>query len=84
MIEGEPIIFEVGVSPLKTLRESLGLSQEKLARALDVSTQTISRCERGETELTFSVGQIKNLLKLLTKAGLSLEQLPDSLSTRWN
>lgn len=88
MIDGEKLdntlFFEVGVSPLKTIRERLQLSQEKLAHRLGVSTQTISRCERGDTELMLNVSQIKKLNQVVNEAGLSIDQLPDSMSSKWH
>ncbi|MEQ8959278.1 MAG: helix-turn-helix transcriptional regulator [Coleofasciculus sp. C2-GNP5-27] len=42
-----------GESPLKQLREAVGLTQEELARRIGVSTKTISNWERGAYPATF-------------------------------
>jgi len=64
-----------GESPLKQLREAVGLTQEELARRIGVSTKTISNWERGAYPATFNVPQIKALCRELR---CSLEDLPDN------
>lgn len=69
---------EVG-SPVKWIRDLLGMSQQEFASWLDVSITTVSRWERGKTPPSFTVGQIRKLLKALEPHGLSLENLPDDM-----
>jgi len=51
---------------LKTLRESLGLTQQELADKLTVTSQTISRWERGEVQP--NAGALKKLRRLQLSA----------------
>lgn len=60
-------------SPLKKLREEAGLSQEGLARIINVSVTTISRWERGAPAM-LTVPQMKALCQVF---GKSIEELPD-------
>ena len=62
---------------LKRLREEANLSQEELARLIDVSVKSISRWETGRHEPTFTIRQVKALCKAL---GKPLDSLPDDLS----
>lgn len=62
---------------LKRLREEANLSQEELARLIDVSVKSISRWETGRHEPTFTIRQVKALCKAL---GKPLDILPDDLS----
>ena len=66
-------------SPLTKLREAVGLSQEDLARLIDVSVSTISRWERGLAEPTMTVYQMKAFCSAVNK---SLDDLPNSLITQ--
>ena len=63
--------------PLKVLRGKTGLTQSKFAVALGFDPSSISKCERGLTELTFTLKQVKELAKLLGTDRLS--DLPDYL-----
>ncbi|MBW4442819.1 MAG: helix-turn-helix transcriptional regulator [Plectolyngbya sp. WJT66-NPBG17] len=63
-------------SPIKKLREAAELSQEELARLMDVSVSTISRWERGLTEPTMTVAQMKAFCNAI---GKTLDQIPNSL-----
>jgi transcriptional regulator with XRE-family HTH domain len=65
---------EEGKSPLKILREQAGLSQEQLARQVNVSVKTISNWERGVYPAMMTVPQVKALCKSLN---VTLEELPD-------
>ncbi|MBD2578230.1 helix-turn-helix transcriptional regulator [Oscillatoria sp. FACHB-1406] len=58
----------------KQLRENAGLSQEALARALDVTSKTVSNWERGVSPASLTIPQVKTLCKLLN---ITLEELPD-------
>jgi len=51
---------------VKTLRESLGLTQQELANKLRVTSQTISRWERGDTQP--SAAALKKLRKIQLSA----------------
>ena len=53
---------------IKELRKLLGLSQEQLARELDVATFTIRRWEKGQ--MNIHPGNKRRLEKLAQKAGL--------------
>lgn len=61
-------------SPLKKLRTQAGLSQEALARQIEVSVKTISNWERGVYPPMMTVPQIKALCQAL---GVTLDELPD-------
>lgn len=67
-------------SPLRAIRELLGLSQQEFATWLGVSTTTVSRWERGKTPPSFTVGQLRKLLNALEPHGLTLDNLPDDMS----
>ncbi len=76
--EQEQIPLEDTV-PLKLLREEVAKSQEDLAQAISVSSNTVSRWESGENEPTFTLLQVKKLARLF---GISeIEGLPDYLVT---
>jgi transcriptional regulator with XRE-family HTH domain len=63
-------------SPLKKIREAAGLSQEELARLMDVSASSISKWERGLAEPTMTVAQMKAFCGAI---GKTLDELPNSL-----
>jgi len=65
--------------PLKAIREELDMTQVQFAIALGVDPSTISRCERGRSEIEFTLLQVKRLCKL---TGKSLDELPDYLGNR--
>ncbi|MBF2083164.1 helix-turn-helix transcriptional regulator [Thermoleptolyngbya sp. C42_A2020_037] len=67
------------ISPLKQLREELGMSQEEFARALGISGQTVSRWELRKNVPTFTVQQMKALERLLQTIGKTILDLPDQL-----
>ena len=62
--------------PLKAIREELDMTQAQFAIALGVDASTISRCERGLSEIVLTLWQVKRLCKL---TGKTLDQLPDYL-----
>ena len=74
MIKKKQSGSEEAESPLKKLREEAGLSQEGLARIINVSVTTISRWERGESVAMLTVPQMKALCKVF---GKSIEELPE-------
>jgi transcriptional regulator with XRE-family HTH domain len=61
---------------LRKIRELLDLSQAQFAVAIGIDTSTVSRCERGLSEITLTVLQMKRLCKL---TGKTLDELPDYL-----
>ncbi len=63
-------------SPFKKLRLEARLSQESIARDIGVAVSTIRRWEKGITEPTMTVGQMKNFCRAVD---YSFEDLPDSL-----
>ncbi|BAU11522.1 helix-turn-helix domain protein [Leptolyngbya sp. NIES-3755] len=63
-------------SPIKKMREAVNLSQEELARLMDISVSTVSRWERGLAEPTMTVAQMKAFCRAI---GKTLEELPNSL-----
>lgn len=60
-------------SPLKKLREEVGLSQQELATRIGVAVATISRWERGAPAM-LTVPQMKAMCRIF---GKSIEELPD-------
>lgn len=68
--------------PLKVLREKAGLSQVKLAALLGVDPSTLSKCERGLTEPSFTLEQTKILATVFGFSKIS--DLPDHLGRPLN
>jgi transcriptional regulator with XRE-family HTH domain len=67
----EPTELEATVSKqLKALRESAGLSQEKLARAVDVSSRTVQNWEKGGGTFPFT-----DAIKIADALGCTLYDL---------
>ncbi|KAM3091152.1 helix-turn-helix domain-containing protein [Phormidesmis sp. 146-35] len=71
-------LWEEGVSPLKTIRQLLKLTQKEFAQRIDSDQNIVSRWERGLAEATFTVAQIKALTELITDLGLTWRDMPDS------
>ncbi len=65
------------VSPLKWMRNRVGLKQVDLAEVLGVDRVTISSWETGRKEPNLTIRQFKALLKALN---ISAEELPDSFA----
>lgn len=63
-------------SPMRQIREEIGMTQAELAVALGMSYSTVSKAERGLTEPVFTIAQIKKLCKLTKKP---IEDFPDFL-----
>ena len=80
MVEPDGFKVEVGESPVKAIRNLLGMSQPEFAVWLGIGISTVSRWERGQGTPTFTPGQFKMLLDALAKKGISLADLPDDLS----
>ena len=78
MIKKKQSGSEEAESPLKKLREEAGLSQEGLARIINVSVTTISRWERGAPAM-LTVPQMKALCQVF---GKSIEELPDEFGPK--
>lgn len=67
------------LATLKQLRDRLGMTQEELATELGTTSRTIRRHETGEREIRFSLPQIKRLIELMQRAGMSADDLPDDI-----
>lgn len=63
-------------SPFKKMRLRSTLSQEALARKMGVAVSTIRRWEKGKTEPTMTVQQMKNFCSAV---GQSFHTLPNIL-----
>ena len=63
-------------SPLKKLRLKAKLSQQQLATDTGVAVSTIRRWEKGQTEPTMTVLQMKSFCNSLQ---ITLDNLPNSL-----
>ena len=61
-------------SPLKQLRDHLGLTQEELARRCEIPLRTYVRWETGEATPRPTIPQVKALCRELQVA---IEELPD-------
>jgi len=70
-----------GKPTLKQLREALKCSQEEFARRIGVSLRTATRWEKGDSVPTFTIPQMKNLMREIEKLGLSVYDLPDDFSS---
>lgn len=66
-----------GESPLKQLRDQLGMSQEDFGRAIGISVRTVSRWESGTNVPSFTLPQLKALDTLLRGNGKTVQDLPD-------
>lgn len=68
---------------LKKIRDALGLSQLQLAVAIGVDPMTVSRCERGLFEISFTALQWKKFIPLWEQyclvTGKDPAHLPDYL-----
>ncbi|MBW4463150.1 MAG: helix-turn-helix domain-containing protein [Nodosilinea sp. WJT8-NPBG4] len=71
---------EMEESPLRKLREEMGMSQEDFARRIGTSARTISRWETGDSVPSFTIAQMKALDALLLEHGKALRDLPDSFA----
>ncbi|MEQ8959603.1 MAG: helix-turn-helix transcriptional regulator [Coleofasciculus sp. C2-GNP5-27] len=65
---------------LKQLRQRLSMTQEELAQELGTTSRTIRRHETGERQIRFSLPQIKRLIELMQRAGMSADDLPDDMN----
>lgn len=77
MINENKFIFKKDVSPLKQLREKLGLTREQFAVALGTTGSTIYRWETGVHTMSLTVTQFKKLVILIEPLGLGVHDLPD-------
>jgi DNA-binding XRE family transcriptional regulator len=50
---------------LKQIREALDLTQDEMASLLDVTSSTVSKCERGITEMRLTFEQWQRLASVL-------------------
>lgn len=74
--KSQPHLPEENVVPLKALREELNMTQAEFAVTIGIDPSTVSRCERGIAEPTFTVLQMKKLCKL---TGKDVLEFPDHL-----
>jgi transcriptional regulator with XRE-family HTH domain len=63
-------------SPLKRLRQQVGLTQAELARRIGVSDRAVRGWEKGEYPPTLTIPQIRALCREL---GVAFDELPDDL-----
>lgn len=75
-IKRQPQNSDEVVVPLKAIREQLGMTQAEFAVAIGIDPSTVSRCERGITEISLTILQMKRLCQLTQK---NLDELPDYL-----
>jgi transcriptional regulator with XRE-family HTH domain len=75
-IKRQPYNSDEVIVPLKAIREQLGMTQAEFAVAISIDPSTVSRCERGMTEISLTILQMKRLCKLTQK---NLDELPDYL-----
>jgi putative transcriptional regulator len=61
---------EDNVAAIKLIREELGLTQAQFAVALGIDTSTVSRAERGVSEPSFTILQIKKLCQMTGRSPL--------------
>lgn len=64
------------MAAIRLIREELGMTQAQFAVALGIDTSTVSRAERGMSEPSFTILQIKKLCQM---TGKSAQELPDYL-----
>jgi len=73
-----------GIDPQKTviksIRESVGLTQEQFAKRLGVSERSVRRWETGEREPLLTFAQSRILVQIIEEAGLKVDDLPEELS----
>ncbi|HLO83416.1 MAG TPA: helix-turn-helix transcriptional regulator [Nostocaceae cyanobacterium] len=67
-------------SPLRSLRNELGMSQEEFGRYIGTTSRTISRWENGDSVPTFTVSQMKALDRLLKSHGKTIQDLPNDFA----
>lgn len=63
---------------LLTLRKRLGLTQPQLGEYLGITEQTVRNHEKGRHRLRLELWQVRKLLELMSEAGMSPHDLPDS------
>jgi transcriptional regulator with XRE-family HTH domain len=80
MDSGKNNPWEEGVSPLKTIRQLLKLTQKQFAERIGSDQNVVSRWERGVYEATFTIAQIKAMDELLGEASLTWQDVPNSLA----
>lgn len=68
------------MSPLKTIRKLLNLTQKEFAHRIDSDQNVVSRWERGVYEATFTIAQVKAMDELLAEASLTWQDVPNSFA----
>lgn len=66
-------------SPIKQIRQALGLTQEQFAVGIGVGYATVGSWERGANEPSFNMAQMKRFLELVEPLGLTWKNLPNRL-----
>ncbi len=79
MVDDKNLNSNPELATLKQLRERLGMTQEELATELGTTSRTLRRHETGERQIRFSLPQIKRLIELMQRAGMSTNDLPDDI-----
>jgi|GEM_PF-561493 len=74
-------LFKEGEVVLRAIRESLEMSQEQFAREMGCSVSSINRWERGKGSPALSIPQIKQFNRLLRRIGMTVENLPDDITS---
>jgi len=74
------IDFVAGISPLKQIRKALGLTQSEFAAVIGTHQGCVARWERGKTQASLTLKQIKALQREMRKLGLDFQDLPDDLA----
>lgn len=59
---------------IRSAREAAGMSQEALAKAVDVSPRTIGNWERGESSPRSKLGALERLLAVRLRGGVANER----------
>ena len=79
MINENQFIFKKDVSPLRQIREQLGLTREQFAVAIGTTSTTIYRWETGVHAVSLTIIQIKKLRQIMKPLGLEVYDLPDDI-----
>jgi transcriptional regulator with XRE-family HTH domain len=65
---------EGGVTPLKELRDKLGISQQELATRLGTSIVSVGRWERGDRAMLLTLSQMRALVRQLRSVSWDVEE----------
>ena len=76
MSRPKSLVEQVTSVPIKKLRLKASLSQENLARRIDVAVSTIRRWEKGQCEPTMTIAQMR---EFCCATRIDFQKLPQSL-----